>query len=1015
MKRVSRDKLETLFAAGLNLPSDELTAFLDRECGDDSDVRAELMDRLTAARRSTPTLEDRPLAASPGSDRTHPDSTSQVSSTSTESDLRSTLPPEGDLELLTPGTRIHHYEIIRELGRGGMGAVYLARDTKLGRRVAIKLMQGDRPSFTKRFIVEARNTARCSHENIVVIHDVNEFHGNPFMVLEYLKGTTLHNLAAEKKMPVGRAVQLMVPVLRALACAHEHQIIHRDLKPENIFVTASGAIKVLDFGISKVVQESELEPIVKATTSTGEMPLPALQITQRGALIGTLPYLSPEQWRGEEPDYRSDLWAVGIILYQLVVGKHPLSPVRWETLLLTFTSMLEQPMPSAHNAGVTMPPALADIIDGCLQKHRDKRIASAIETLAALERLLPGHEGRELAAAESPYAGLTAFQEADANRFFGRSRDIATVIARLPDHPLIGIVGPSGVGKSSFVRAGVIPALKQSGDEWESFVIRPGRQPIAALVRVLATVVSDDTTDTDSPGGDDGGHHQDLARRLGNEPGFLGACLRDRARKHGCKISLFVDQFEELYTLTPDADERRKFTQALLSVADDPTSPLRVTLSIRSDFLDRVAEDSRFMAELDKALYFLVQPDREGLREAIVKPAEQVGYRFENPSIVDEMLNQLEASTGALPLLQFAASKLWDGRDVLRKRLTQRAYEELGGVEGALAGHANAVLNGLEPQEQTLVRAIFLHLVTPERTRAIASVNELCELWTEPKVMQRLIDNLVDARLLVTQSGDTETGALVEIVHESLIRSWPMLDHWLDEHAEDAPFLEQLETVARQWDRKGRPDSMLWTGEAAAEAEMWYRRYRGLLLRVQTDYLKRVLALAAHGRRRKRLLVVATIGVLSLLVVAGGIGLVVVNDARKEARVAESVAVEKERTIRQQYDELQAEKLAKKQAKDEANTFKQKADDATTQVELSKDELKVKNRELTTALDQARRNEEIAKKAADLAQDKTDEARRAKDQVEVLYKLEQERVTREQARVKELERELGAKRSTKLN
>lgn len=1009
MKQESRDKVETPFAAGVNLRSDEQASILDRASADDSEAGPSGSGPTHADEWDESQLPDNPGTYG---------STSGEGSTPTEDDAQlGTNPPAEDHAALLPGTRIHHYEIIRELGRGGMGAVYLARDTKLGRRVAIKLMQGDRPSFTKRFIIEARNTARCSHENIVVIHDVNEFQGNPFMVLEYLKGSTLHSLAAGQKMPVGRAVQLMVPVLRALACAHEHQIIHRDLKPENIFVTESGAIKVLDFGISKVVRKSELEPIVKATTSTGEMLPPIGQITQRGALVGTLPYLSPEQWRGEEPDYRSDLWAVGIILYQLVVGKHPLAPIRWETLLLT--TMLDQPMPSAHKASVSMPPALADIIDGCLQKYRDKRIASAAEALAALERLLPGHEGRALAAAESPYAGLTAFQEADANRFFGRSRDVATVIARLPDHPLLGIVGPSGVGKSSFVRAGVIPALKQSGEEWESFVVRPGRQPLAALVRVLASAVAEATEETtetiDQSTTDEGGQDQDLARKLSNEPGFLGACLRERARKQGGKISLFVDQFEELYTLTPNADERRKFTQALLSVADDPTSPLRVILSIRSDFLDRVAEDSRFMAELDKALYFLVQPDRDGLREAIVKPAEQVGYRFEKPSIVDEMLDQLEASTGALPLLQFAASKLWDGRDVVRKRLTQRAYEELGGVEGALAGHANAVLSGLEPQEQTLVRAIFLHLVTPERTRAIASVNELCELWQEPKVMQRLINNLVDARLLVTQSGESDTGALVEIVHESLIRSWPMLDHWLDEHAEDAPFLEQLESMAKQWDKKGRPNGLLWRGEAAVEAEMWHHRYRGLLLRVQTEYLESVLELAASGRRKKRLLVVATIATLSALVVTGGIGLVIVNDARKEARVAESIAVEKERTIRQQYDELQTEKLAKKQAKDEANTFKQKADDATTQVELSKDELKVKNRELTAALDQARRNEEIAKKAADLAQDKTDEARRAKDQVEVLYKLEQDRLNREQARVKELERELGAKRSTKLN
>ncbi len=156
-----------------------------------------------------------------------------------------------------PGTRIHQYELIRQLGSGGMGTVFLARDTRLGRRVAIKFLHATAPEITRRFILEARATARCSHENIVVIHEVGEFQGTPFMVLEYLQGQPLHKAVGGQRLPATRAVELMVPVVRALVAAHEQGIVHRDLKPDNILVTESGTLKVLDFGIAKVLQASE--------------------------------------------------------------------------------------------------------------------------------------------------------------------------------------------------------------------------------------------------------------------------------------------------------------------------------------------------------------------------------------------------------------------------------------------------------------------------------------------------------------------------------------------------------------------------------------------------------------------------------------------------------------------------------------------------------------------------------------------------------------------------------------
>src|SRR5438477_10245250 len=159
-------------------------------------------------------------------------------------------PRAGERLGFEPGTRIRHYEILRELGRGGMGVVYLARDTRLGRRVAIKVLLTRSVGLTGAFLREARATATCNHDNIVIIHEVDEHEGAPYMVLEHLEGANLRQFGRGRKLSPNRAVELMVPVVRALVRAHELDIVHRDLKPENVFVTASGAVKVLDFGVA---------------------------------------------------------------------------------------------------------------------------------------------------------------------------------------------------------------------------------------------------------------------------------------------------------------------------------------------------------------------------------------------------------------------------------------------------------------------------------------------------------------------------------------------------------------------------------------------------------------------------------------------------------------------------------------------------------------------------------------------------------------------------------------------
>jgi hypothetical protein len=916
-----------------------------------------------------------------------------------------------------PGTRLGAYEIIRELGRGGMGAVFLARDTKLGRRVAIKFLQNDEPDLTARFILEARATARCNHENIVVIHEVAEHDGYPFMVLEYLQGTPLSRLL-DRPLPPQRAVELIVPVVRALACAHDHKIIHRDLKPDNIFLTDAGTVKVLDFGIAKLGQSalademSEMRAAGHADAALHGIDLAGLDqhaLTRRGALLGTLSYMSPEQWGAAPVDARSDIWAVGIILYRMMVGKHPLAPLQGRQLVVT--GQLSVPMPGVRDERPDVPGELADIIDRCLRKRKDERMGSARELLAALEPLLPGLHAHAPHAYDSPYPGLGVFQEADADRFFGRGRDVAAALARLREQPLLGVVGPSGVGKSSFVRAGLVPALKRSGEPWASIIVRPGRHALAALAQAVAPLVpaGAPTAAQGSPGP---GDVSALAGRLRDEPGYLGSILRGVAERCGQRVLLFIDQLEELYTLVADAGERLAFTACLASAADDVAAPVRLVLTIRSDFLDRVAEDAYFMAELAHRLFFLPAPGRAGLREALVEPAERAGYRFESPAMVEDILDHLAESHGALPLLQFAASKLWDLRDRDRRLLGEDGYRSIGGIAGALASHADAVIAALVPPDQALARSVLLALVTSERTRAVVTLAELGELVRAPGEVARLVTHLAQARLLVIQTGDTAAaggaaagpgGAAVEIVHESLIHTWPRLRRWLDENQDDAAFLDELRSAARQWQAHGRTADLLWRGEAVVEARGWHQRYGRELPALQRQYLAAAFALADRARRRRHLLLGSAFGVMVMLIAAAVVALVIIRDAQQVAAEQAAVALRAERDLRAQNLELRRKEreLAITAEKERQATLK--ANGAMTDLERSHIELERQAAALVGSLRIARqaRIRSVASEKEALRNEAT--ARQAEEEAHLTIQRLQEQIAAMSTRIVDLE------------
>ena len=842
--------------------------------------------------------------------------------------------------------------------------MYLARDTRLGRRVAIKFLLERNEELVHRFLVEAQATARCTHENIITIHEVGEHGGLPYMVLEYLEGKTLSEVMASNPS-LQQFLELLVPVLRALERAHEHGIVHRDLKPSNIFVTDRGQVKVLDFGVARLVDRAD-HAMTRAMNAVAIEDVDDGYVMLTGdSIVGTIPYMSPEQWLATDVDHLSDLWAIGIICWRALTGGHPcgvVGPDRIRDELLD----LDTPLPSIASRDATLPPRLVATIDRCLAKRKADRYQSASEVLAALEPVVSPHV---VASRDEicPYRGLVAFNEDDARYFFGRSNEVRTALARLEEWPLLAVIGPSGVGKSSFIHAGLVPAVRAQGGTWRVHVVRPGRQPMQRLGQVIA---------------DNTARAVDLAAQVVEAPGLFGTKLRDTNQR----VLVVIDQLEELFTLCDSATERRAFLDALLAAADDLSSPVRVVLSMRADFLDRFGDHAVFLDHLTRGLFFLTAPDRENLREVLQRPAALAGYSFESAAIVEDML-AVATSRGALPLLSFAASRLWEARDRARKLFTMRAYQEMGGVGGAFARHADQVAAAVPPQDQRLLRAILTRLVTPEGTRAVIDHDELLSLADARGAVERIVDQLVAARLVHLHSDRTVT---VELVHEMLITEWPTLRRWIEDSHALRSFMLELQQAAKQWAARGKPSDLLWRGSTAQEAVANAHKHVLDLSAVEREFLRAVEAQLVRSRRRKVLVVASIFATLTLVIAGGSVAVLRISHAESEAtlRAREAVAALNEAkaakaTLQKQYDVIAEKERARDAAEQQRALAEQRRiaaeqDFATASrsEELTKEQLAEANRELSRKVAEAQAAREKAVKASEelkLANAKTEQ------------------------------------------
>jgi len=823
--------------------------------------------------------------------------------------MRDPSVPPASTSALQVGALVDHFRVVRAIGQGGMGEVYLARDLRLGRKVAIKVIRpaalGGRTAVD-RFLSEARATARFNHPNIVTIYAVGEIEDRPYVALEFVDGETLASRLRGGPLSWMEAVRLGLAICEAVAEAHANAVVHRDLKPENVIIGRDGRPRVVDFGLARVVSQ-ELEVRASGARGTGadegeggavEFDASVTRTAPaegESTICGTPLYMSPEQWRGEPASMASDVWSIGLMLYEMLDGRHPWGDLRVFQISAKVLSSSPVEPPRA-----SIPRELEELLVRCLSKRPEERPSAA-----ALCESLRGQlhaERRSDKLERGPFRGLLAFDDRHAELFFGREAETDAFVERLRDEAILAVVAHSGAGKSSFVQAGVIPRLREL-HRTLVLRLRPGAEPLRALAARIASGESASSLQANAttPASDPSARatmpealvrkevpSEAIEQDLRASPERSAVYLSDLAERRGGMVLLFVDQLEEVFTLGASEQEGKAFLRALASAADDGAGSVRVCFTLRDDFVGRVA-DSGVARQLLAGLFVLQTPTGERLRDILQRALSAVGYAWESPELLQEMTEAVQGESAALPLLQFAGQMMWDRRDRASKRLTREAYEQVGGVAGALARHADAVLLGMSPAQTSLARTLLLRLVTPQNTRRVMERDAL--LSGLDAQANEVLQMLVEGRLVIARgrTGTAEEGQ-VEIAHEAMIAAWGRLARWLEEARDELGVLVQAEQAAELWDRRGRRDEEVWQGDALGDALRRARRTTRELPPVVREFLDAGRKRELRTQRRRRAALAVTVSALAGVALVLALQNRVSQKRRDEAEAASEVA-----------------------------------------------------------------------------------------------------------------------------
>lgn len=511
----------------------------------------------------------------------------------------------------------------------------------------------------------------------------------------------------------------------------------------------------------------------------------------------------------------------------------------------------------------SLPPFLCtrtwvDLRKGVVDACAFQRLINAVKGVAPGPETLVGAHGKAC-----PYRGLRPFHEEHAEFFFGRESDVQRLVEKLKSNRFLSVIGPSGSGKSSVVRAGLIATLSKGAlpgsDAWPVRVFMPGARPLASLAANVVRLCpqSSPTKTLDELTADERALH-------------LAASVALAERSQSERVVWVIDQFEEVFTLCRDEAERSKFISNLLYAATVPGGRSVVVLTMRADFYQKCAAHPELSSQIS-AQQFIVSPlSTEGLRQAITEPAWRVDMEFES-GLVETILDDVESQPGALPLLEHALLELWERRR--GRTLTLEAYRETGGVAGAIAKRADAVFESYDAERQSITRRVMLRLTQPgegtEDTRRRATLGELVTGLDEAEKVREVVTALADARLLTTDGGSGERSVVVEVSHEALIRGWPRLRAWVEEDRQGLHTHRRLTEAAQDWERSGRDDGLLFSAARLAQIAEWREHNFDALNDLERVFLDASTKLAARERlaaqRRRHRVITALIVALALI------------------------------------------------------------------------------------------------------------------------------------------------------
>jgi WD40 repeat protein/serine/threonine protein kinase/DNA-binding SARP family transcriptional activator len=751
------------------------------------------------------------------------------------------------------------YKLLEQIGAGSFGAVYRARHPEVDREVAIKVIlpqYANQPDFIRRFETEAQIVAHLEHPHIVPLYDYWREPDSAYLVMRYLRGGSLASLLEHGVLDLEALMTLVQQLAAALGAAHREGIVHRDIKPGNILLDESGNFYLSDFGIAKDIS---VDP----------------QASSTGGIKGSPLYMSPEQLLGQPVTPRSDIYSLGLVLYQVLTGTPPYTD---DSVAALIERQLHQPLPLVTALRPEIPEEIDQVLQVATSKQPDRRFRDVVELVQAFQaalsgKTLPLKPTSPEAVLENPYKGLRSFQEADAEDFFGRDAMVQRLLARLDsiensasrtgnaprEGRFLAVVGPSGSGKSSLVKAGLIPALRRGGlpgsHNWFVVDFIPGTHPMEELEAALLRVAINPPESL-------------LGQLNEDQRGLLRAVRRSLPSDQTIELVLVIDQFEELFTLVVDENRRTRFLDSLVTGVLDPRTRLRVVITLRADFTGQPLQYLDFGELFRRGTEFVLPMSPDELERAIMGPAKRAGLILE-PGLVERIIWEVRDQPGTLPLLQHALTELFERRE--GRRLTLASYAASGGVLGALGQRAEELYSSLDTSGQELARQVFLRLVTlgeragdgstsPDTRRRVlrAELEALANPGSHQRsILSDVLDSFGRYRLLTFDRDPVTRGPTVEVAHEALLREWSHLSQWLESCRNDISTQRLLGVAAGEWVQSGTDPGFLLRGSRLDQFSGWAELTSMLLTREEQTFLDASLKArqerqAAEEARRQR-------------------------------------------------------------------------------------------------------------------------------------------------------------------